>query len=98
MKRECDECGREKAERHFDAGMTVCKSCVVKMEEEAVAYAEKETQRLIDADLAKKAAQREKNARTEDRRERDDIDESNRTAERQKAPPREYPYPWRRTR
>ncbi len=45
---------------------------------------------------ATKAAQRNSNVRTTEHKEWAKQVESERTAERQKAPPREYPWPWRR--
>jgi hypothetical protein len=43
-------------------------------------------------------SERAQEDRTEERREWQRDVEDQRDAERQKAPPREYPYPWRRSR
>jgi hypothetical protein len=83
MKRECAECLIEKAERQFSPGMDVCKGCETRMHREAEQY-------------AVKAAQRDANARTTEHKEWAKGVEPTRTADRDKAPPREYPWPWRR--
>lgn len=85
MKRECAKCEKMRDERHFDEGMDICRFCLARMDRQANAYAEK-------------AVQRVKNARTDERRMNNSATEDSRTAERQKAPPREYPWPWRRSR
>lgn len=99
MKRECAECLKELDERRFDEGMDVCRKCALKMEEEAVAYAVKMEGIAQNTQKTKKAlSERSNDVLAEERRELQKDVEDQRNAERQKAPPREYPYPWRRSR
>lgn len=84
MKRECEECRIEKAERQFSPGMDVCKGCEARMHRAAEQY-------------AFKAVQRDPNARTVEHKEWANDTKVEQQADRQKAPPREYPYPWRRS-
>lgn len=85
MKKECDECGIEKPERQFSPGMDVCKGCEARMHRAAEQYAQK-------------AAQREANVRTTEQKDRTKDAETARSADRDKAPPVELPWPWRRSR
>lgn len=84
MKKECDECGIEKTLRQFDVGSDTCKACMRRFHQEAEQF-------------AKKATVRDANARTQEHKDWAADTEGNRDATRQKAPPREYPWPWRRS-
>lgn len=77
---QCPVCTRRKYEELFDHDLGICLQCAERAHKAALEYSAKQ--------------ERDKNAPTEERKTLVEGHEENRVAEREKAPPRVYPYPW----